>query len=289
MKKIILTLCFLVLFNTVAFASCDYSDYCPQGAYDLSPKGCQVFSKITGMNFLAEQVAQTIIKKEIKKATKENFKVEMKSYSPSDLLHGRFKSLNISGRNLEVEGAYITALNVKTICDFNYIELNTSKKSIKFKENMVMAFDMEMTGSDLKKTVNSIGYLDMLNHTNLSAFGVTFFKLSGADVDIKNNKIYFTIKVTTPMSSQPLSILVKSDLKVEDGQIVLTKVEFVNLLTIIDLSKVMYILNAINPLSFTTNMLDNKKTKVKINTVDIIGNKISVKGNILIPKNTISN
>lgn len=287
MKKFILTLCFLVLFNTAAFASCDYSEYCPQGAYDLSPRGCQVFSQITGMNFLAEQVAQTIIKKEIKKATKENFRVEMKSYSPSDLLHGRFKSLNISGRNLEVEGAYITALNVKTICDFNYIELN--KKSIKFKENMVMAFDMEMTGSDLKKTVNSIGYLDMLNHTNLSAFGITFFKLSGADVDIKNNKIYFTIKVTTPMSSQPLSILVKSDLKVEDGQIVLTKVEFVNLLTIIDLSKVMYIVNAINPLSFTTNMLDNQKTKVKINTVDIIGNKISVKGNILIPKNTISN
>ena len=287
MKKIILTLCFLVLFNTAAFASCDYLDYCPQKAYDLSSRGCQVFSQITGMNFLAEQVAQTIIKKEIKKATKENFRVEMKSYSPSDLLHGRFKSLNISGRNLEIEGAYISSLNVKTICDFNYIEL--SKKSIKFKENMVMAFDMEMTGSDLKKTVNSIGYLDMLNHTNLSAFGITFFKLSSADVDIKNNKIYFTIKVTTPLSSQPMPIIVKSDLKVEDGQIVLTKVEFVNLLTIIDLSKVMYIVNAINPLSFTTNMLNNQKTKVKINTVDIIGNKISVKGNILIPKNTISN
>lgn len=287
MKKVILSICFMFLFNTAAMASCDYSQFCASQPYDLTSNGNQFFSKVTGMTFLSEEVAQAIIKKQLKKSTGENFKVEIKTYSPIDLLNGRFKSLKISGKNLNVDGAYISSLEAKTACDFNYIELNKNK-SIKFKENMVMDFAVQMSNLDLKKTVNSAGYLEMMNRVNLSAYGITFFKLNGADVDIKNNKVYFTIKVTTPFSSKPVSVVVKSDLKVEDGRIVLTKVELPNLFSVLDLSKATYILNAINPLTFTTSVLGNSKTKIQITAVDIVGCKILVKGIVLIPKNTVT-
>lgn len=286
MKKLVLVFGaiwgLMICCTTQAFAVCDYTTMCPANPYDLSSKGCQITSKITGMTFLAEKIAQSIIKKELKKATKEKFKVEMKSYSANDLLHGRFKSLKISGKNLEIDGVYLTSLELKTLCDFNYVELD--KKNIKFRENMVMGFSTEISNADLKKTIQSNGYLDMLNKVNLSCFGITFFKLEGADVQIKNNKLYFTIKVTSPMSSKPANIAIRSDLKVEEGRIVMTKLDFMNLYTVIDLSKATYLLNAINPLTFSVDILNNKNSKMSVQDVDIVGDKIIVKGVIFIPK-----
>lgn len=285
MKRLVLILCLLVFSSTQAFAICDYSAKCAPKAYDLSSKGAQITSKITGMTFLTEKIAQIIIKKELRKATKEKFKIEMKSYSANDLIHGRFKSLKISGKNLDIDGVYLTSLEAKTLCDFNYVELY--KNNIKFKENMVMDFAMEISSQDLQKTIQSTGYLDKLNKTNLSCFGITFFKLSGAEVQVKNNKLYFTVKVTTPMSANPIPIVVRSDLKVEDGNIVMTKIDLVNVFTVIDLSKITYLMNALNPLTFSTEILNNKDSKMSIKTVDIIGDKISIKGNIFVPKNTL--
>lgn len=283
MKKFLLILGLMISLAVPAFAVCDYSQMCAPKAYDLSSRCARVTSNITGMTFLSEKIADLIIKSQIKKITKGKLKVDMQSYSANDLAHGRFKSLKITGKNLNIDGAYISKLEAKTLCDFNYVKLN--KKSIKFKENMVMAFSTEISSTDLQKTVKSTGYLQMLNQTNLSAFGITFFKLQGADVQIKNNKLYFTINVTTPFSSAPIPVVIRSGVKVEEGNIVLTKIDFVNPFSVIDLSKVAYILNAINPLTFSVDILNNKQSKMSIKTVDIVGDKIIVKGNIFIPKN----
>lgn len=282
MKKFLLVLGLIIFMSTPAFAVCDYSQMCAQ-SYDLSSKGAQVGSKITGITFLSEKIADFIIKSQLKKVTKGKLKVDMQSYSAKDLLQGRFKSLTITGKNLNIEGAYISKLEAKTLCDFNYVQLD--KKSIKFKENMIMAFSTEINNSDLQQTVKSTGYLEKLNQTNLSAFGITFFKLQGADVQIKNDKLYFTVKITTPLSSMPTSVVVRSGLKVEDGNIVLTKIDFVNPFSVIDLSKAAYLLNAINPLTFSVDILNNKESKMSIQTVEIVGDKIVIKGTIFIPKN----
>lgn len=285
MKKIILTLCLVAFYAIPVFAQCDYTDFCAQKPYDLSSKAGQITSNVTGMTFLSEKVAQAIIRHELKKETKAKFKVEMKSYSANDLMHGRFKSLRISGKKLNIEGIHLSSLDVKTLCNFNYVV--PQKKSVVFKENMVLGFATEISSDDLSKTVKSSGYLDMLNSVNFSGMGITFFKLSAADVKIKNDKLYFTIKVTSPMSTRPLDIIVRSDLKVEDGQIVLTKVDLVNIFTVIDLSRMTYLLNAINPLTFSVDIFNNKDSKVSVQSVDIKGDKIFIKGNIFVPKSHV--
>lgn len=267
------------------FAACDYSQMCAPKAYDLSSKTEQITSRATGMTFIAEKIAQSIIKHELKKATKEKFKVEMKSYSAKDLLQGKFKSLRIYGKHLNIDDVYLSSFEAKTVCDFNYVQV--TKKSIKFKENMVMDYSMEITNADLQKTVKSSQYLEKLNRTNLSAFGITFFKLGNANVQIKNGKLYFTINVTSPLSANPVPIVVRSDVKVEEGNIVLTKIDLVNIYTVIDFSKLTYLLNAINPLTFSTEIFENKNTKMSVRSVDIINDKIIIKGIVFIPKNYV--
>lgn len=286
MKRIVLTFGIIVLTAAQAFAGCSYSDKCSPKAYDVSGKTAQAVSKYSGATFIAEKIAQAIIKKELKKATKEKFKVKIKSFSAGDLAHGRFKSLEVTGKNLEIEGTYLSLFEMKTLCNFNYVELG--KNSIKFKENMVLSYKMEVTNDDLRKTMQSSGYLDRLNSVNLNALGITFLKLTGADIQIKNNKLYFTINVTSSLLfSKPLKMVIAADLKVEDGRIVVTKIDFVNMFTRVNLSEAAYLLNAINPLNFSLDILENKKSKMNIQSVDIIGDKITVTGTIFIPKNTV--
>jgi len=286
MKKLILLINLMVFCAAPSFAACDYANFCPGQAYDLATKAGQMISRGTGATLLSEKVAQSLIKKELKKATKQNFKVAVKSYSIQDMIHGRFKSITISGKNLNIEGAYLTSLDLKTLCNFNYVQMTGD--SIKFKENMIVGFSTEISESDLMKTMNSSGYLDKLNCVNVEGCGITFFKLSGAGVKIKNNKLYFTIRVTSQLLlAKPLDVSIATDLKVEDGRIVLTKIDLGNMAKGIDLSKVAYQLNAMNPLTFSLDVLENKNTKMCIKNVKIIGNKITVNGNVFIPKNSI--
>lgn len=278
----------MLLYAAPSFAVCEYSSLCPPKAYDLSSKTGQLFSKSTGATFLSERIAQSLIKKELRKTTKQNFKVNVKTYSMLDLWNGRFKSLNISGKNLNIEGVYLTSLDFKTLCDFNYVQMN--KNSIKFKENMVLNFSTVISDQDLMNTMKSNGYLDKLNCVNIEGCGITFFKLSGADVKIKNNKLYFTIRVTSQLLlEKPLDLVMATDLKVENGRIVLTKIHMGNLPKGVDLSKVVYHLNAMNPLAFSLDVLENKNTKMCIQNVNIVGDRIIVNGTIFIPKNFSSN
>jgi len=285
MKKWIFLLTLILFYPNPSFAICNYVPFCPQHSYGLASKRGQDVSRKIGATLLSEKIAESRINDSLKKTTGQNFDVSVKSYSFQDFVHGRFKSILISGKNIDLEGAYLSSLELKTLCDFNYVQL--SGNTIKFKENMIMGFKTEISDADLTKTMKSSGYLDKLNCVNVEGCGITFFKLSGADVQIKNNKLYFTVRVASDLLlAKPLDIVMATDLKVEEGRIVFTKVNLGSISKEVDLSKVAYQLNAMNPLTFSLDVLENKNTKMCIQTVNIVGDKITITGNIFIPKNS---
>lgn len=283
MKKTLLLLSLMISIAIPTFANCNYVGFCAPYAYNLSSKKGQMISMRLGATLLSEKIAQFRIKQELKRITKQNFDVSVKSYSLQDLLRGRFKSITISGKNLNINGAYLTSLELKTLCDFNYVEFD--KNPIKFKENMIIGFSTVISDEDLMKTMQSSGYLDKLNCVNVHGCGITFFKLSGAGVDIKNNKLYFKVRVTSQLLlEKPLDIEMSTDLNAKNGRIALTKIDLKNVVKGVDLSKVANQLNSINPLTFSLEILENKNTKMCINNAEIVGNKIMINGNIFIPK-----
>ena len=266
-----------------AFASCNYVSLCTPSAYNLSSKKWQIISMRLGGTLSSEKIAEARVKEELKKITKQKFDVSVKSYSLQDLLRGRFKSIKISGKNLNINGVYLTSLELKTLCDFNYVRFD--KTPIQFKENMIVGFSAVISDEDLMKTMHSSGYLNKLNCVNVHGCGITFFKLSGAGVDLENNKLHFKIKVTSQLLlEKPLDVDMSTDLNAKNGRIVLTKIDLKNVVKGVDLSKVANQLNSFNPLTFSLEVLENKNTKMCINHVEIVGNKIMINGNIFIPK-----
>ena len=283
MKKVCLILSIIFFVYSPVFAECDYTKYCTQQPYNLSSGGSQLFSNLTGMTFLAEKITEAIINKELKKSTKQKFRTKVSSYSIQDLIKGKFQSFEISGKNLNLDDVYITSLKLNTLCSFNNIGLE--KNLVIFKENMVMGFNIEISEEDLEKTINSAKYLKKVRELKLSNYGITFFKLSDIDVEISDGKMYFVLEMTSPLASKTLLITVNTDLQVTDGRIYVTDLTLENKFANLSMKKIAHILNSLNPVSFSLNILENKDSKIYVNNVALVNNKVIINGVIFIPRN----
>lgn len=284
-KKLIGICLFVVTFSASAFAS-DLSSMCA-APYDMSWKSTKVLTNVTGMTFLTQAIANSIIKGELKKATgSKGFKANMKSFSANDLAAGRFKSLTITGKNLNLDGVHLSEFNASTICEFNYIK--ATKKSVKFKENFAMNYSMAISNEDLKKTVLSKDYLSFLHSMNFKMGGVNLFELEDVDVNFKDDKFYFSMKMKNTLFNYtiPFNMDVSSKMKVQNGKIKVSEVKLENLNQKISLTQITNLLNMINPLTFSVDVLDNKNTKLAIKTLDIEKDKLTIDGTLFVPKNT---
>lgn len=284
MKKLVILLGLFAFCINPAFAFCDYMEQCPSQPYPVSSPAVQMFSKMTGSTFIAEKVAENIIRGELRKIVNQDLDVDLKTFSAQDLAQGKFQSLKVSGQNLNVQGVYLSSLKVQTLCDYNYVDYKA--KPIKLVENMALGASVVISDDDLRKTLQSGSYLDMVNKIDLTAFGVSFFKVDGTSINIKDNKLYFTVKVISPilMRRTPVDVVVSADIRVQNGRIVYSRIDFVNLYMGLDFSQIMGLLNYVDPLKFSIQILEGTDAKFNIKDVSISGDKITINGNIFVPR-----
>lgn len=284
-KKLIALLTTIMLTSSITFAD-DLTQFCAQ-PYDMSMKGTKFLTAITGMNFLSRAIANSVVKSELKKSTgAKGFKVKMNSFSAKDLAAGRFRGLDISGDNLDFDGVYVTQFNANTVCDFNYVKATT--KDIKFRENFIMKYNMTISDVDLRKTLLSKNYLTFLNSLNIKVGPMNLMELKDVDVKLKADKFYFILKMNNQIFGRnvPVTLNMSSKMKIENGQFKVSEVTFENFNQKISLTQLTNVLNLINPLNFTVDVLNNKNTKLALNNFDIKGNKIMLDGTVFVPKNT---
>lgn len=281
MKKIILLLGMLLLANTASLAACDYECVAP---YNMNTKFRTFLSSVSGLNFTSEKAAQKILKREISKvAPSDTLKVKLDSYSSKDLKNGIFKSLSLKAENMNINDIYLSYLEMNTLCDFNYIK--QSGNDVVFMEDFPMLFNIQMTADDINKTMESERYQKIIN--DLNRLGNSYgggIKISSTKVAISANKFYYVIGLSIPFIRLEQKLIINSDLRVRKGKIDFVNTKLVSDSFSLDLKKVDFILNYLNPLDFSVNILDNKDAKVSVDSVDIKNNVIWAEGVAIIPK-----
>ncbi|MBQ9688817.1 hypothetical protein IJV79_04195 [bacterium] len=265
-KKLALFL--IIILNSAPIWAVNYTQYCAPNPYSNAP----TFSQIVGMKYLGEKIAQGIIKKELRSQTQGKFDVIVKSRSTTDLLNGRLNLLSIVGENLNIDGTHITKFTARTLCDFNSLKLN--KDSITFRENMVLSFLIEIDNNALSQTLEETGCS--------SAIKKSLF-ISEFKTEVRNDKIYFIFHIPTYIT-KPIHLTLSSKINVVNGKVRLTGFQTGNN-SFINPNKIIYVLQNTIPLAFKTDIMDNKDSKVYVESAKIIGDKIYIDGIVLIPKN----
>ena len=259
--------------------SCDVKCVEP---YGLTSNTSRFFSSITGQNFLAEKIGAGLLKKAIKKNIESgSIKTDLQSYSVRDLKAGRFKSIEISGKNINAQGVYISSFTLKTLCNFNYI-VDNKKGDVIIKENMPMSLSVEITEDDLNKTMLSSDYKRIISDVNSLAGG--FFEINSTQVRLKDNKMYYVLKYNMPFVRKSKEIALCANLRIDNGKIVLADTSFVGSGATLDINKFSKLLNYINPLDFSAKILENKDAKVNIKNVKIENKKITMDGIVTVLK-----
>ncbi len=286
-KKYLIAVLIIVLINLPTLAA-QYTPekYCTP-AYDVSSKTNQVMSKMFGATFLAEKVGESIIKKQIKKETGHKFKVSLKSYSLRDLKRGIFKSLKITGKNLDIDGTKVSLFEAKTLCDFNYLDLSTDE--IYNKSNILMDYSVMVTEKDLRETVNSKDYNAILQKVDLSAIGIKLLKLESVDIAIKDERLHVFLNISSGITSlfnkaSNLKIEISTALNVVNNKINVYDVKLENTNKKLNIAKYLSLINFIDPLQYSMDAFQIPNGKLVINTVNIVDDKILVDGIIFIPK-----
>lgn len=280
MKKIILLLGLLMLSNTsVIAANCEYSCVEP---YDMNSKFGSFFSSISGLNFAKTQISESVLKKAVSKVVKgdKNLKIDLDSYSAKDLNNGIFRSLTMSANNVNIDGIYLSSIEMKSLCDFNYVKYD-KKGNLTFKEDFPMSFAIEMNSEDINNTMKSEQYKKVINDLNkLSFAGI---KVASTSASIRGNQFYYVMNIAIPFMKEQ-KIEITADLKVKDGKIDFENTRLASNSFKLDLKKIDFIMNYLNPLDFSVNIFDNKEAKVYIKNIAIKNNTIITDGIAVVPK-----
>ena len=256
---------------------------CP-APYDLTSGFSRGMSTVTGQKFLSEKIGEKLVKKAIKKnITSGDIKVNLDAYSVRDLKAGRFKSLEIDGKNVDIQGVYISSFNAKTLCNFNYIA-NDKKGNYIVKEDIPASFNAIITEEDLNKTMLSSDYKRMIDDINSIGGNLNIFQITSTNIKLKNDKMYYVLKYSMPFVRKTKELVITANLKVENGQIELANTSFLNNSMALDVDKLSKLINYINPLDFSAKILENKDAKFNIETVNISNGKITIDGNMTILK-----
>lgn len=284
MKKILVLLGAIVISSSSAFAT-DCGDFkCPTNPYSDRMS----ISNVTGTNFLAERIANTIIKKQILKDSKGKYKVNLESYNVAALKKGIFKSLEITGEDTVTDGIYASMIKLRTVCDYNYIEINNKERTTTFKENFGMAYAVQFTGSDLNKTMANSQYTDLIRKVNSIGNTTKMFNITSTSAKIINNKLVYVMRVAVPLLNIKKDVAIQTDLKVRNGEIIIDEAELMTEAMKFDVNKLLKLVNYLDPLDFSMELMKNKDANMQVKEVSIKDNKINVSGLITVDKDVVT-
>ncbi len=284
MKKLLVLIGAIIISSGSSFgATCNLS--CPGNPY--ASKGISV-SNLVGTNFFAEKIANTIIKKEILKDASGNFKVNLQSYNLSALKRGEFKSLEIIGENTKTDEIYASYMKFKTLCDYNYIEINNKEKTTTFKENFGMVYTIRFTEDDLNKTMQGATYNQLIRKVNSIGNSSKLFNISSSSVKIMDNRLIYVMKVVIPLIKVKQDLAVETNFKVRNGEIVVNEAELITEYFKVDVNKLSKLINFLNPLDFSLKLMKNKDATMQVKEITIKDSKINVSGLITVDKDVIT-
>lgn len=284
MKKFLVLLGAIVISSTSAFATDCSSFKCPANPYSDNLS----ISNVTGTNFLAERIANTIIKKQILKDSQGKYKVNLESYNIAALKKGIFKSLEITGEDTVTDGIYASMIKLRTVCDYNYIEINNKEKTTTFKEDFGMAYAVQFTESDLNKTMANSQYTDLIRKVNSIGNTTKMFNISSTSAKIINNKLVYVMRVAVPLLNLKKDVAIQTDLKVRNGEIIIDEAELMTEAMKVDVNKLLKLVNYLDPLDFSMELMKNKDANMQVKEVSIKDNKINVSGLITVDKDVVT-
>lgn len=233
------------------------------------------------MNPIVENVAEKAIKKTLKKELGDGrYKVKFEGYTLGSMKKGIFRTLNITGKNLEIDEIPVPYLSLKSITDYNWIDFK--EDPVKIKSDITFSYDLDLTEKSISSAMKQKEFQKTLEKVNKRAYPL--FTLHDVRIRIRHNKVHVIMDYSLPLASnsKKRNFMVSTDFKVENGKIRATNVGIDNAYGNLPIDKLTNLINLIDPLTFTLVQLNEQECKSQIENVKIEDNILKVNGKIYV-------
>lgn len=280
MKKIILLLSLFILPNFSIAEDCTVT--CPSETLKIIENENAAL-KLSGVNFLTKKILEIIIEKELKSELDSKFNADLNLFTVKRLKNGEFKSLTLKSKNLNYRALSVSDFVAETVCPYNQIVYKDKK--VYYPYNLPFKFNAKITNNDIKNTISSYEFQRVLEKSAIKVNHFVGFRVLEPTIEIKNDKLNFSIPVKTFLSNEPIYFDVASDLTVNKNEIVLKDTTFSSKSNIINIDILGGLVNKINPVAFQNTTIDSKYCKLYITSAKINGNLINIEGAFIINQN----
>lgn len=245
-------------------------------------------SRVTGMNAIIAATLESQVRKQMNKALTADFKVNITPFGAKSMLQGKFKSISAHSDSAYIDGFYLSNVTAESLCSYNHFIYKNGE--VYTNENFLLGFSADITSSDLQKIISTPEYTKFLHSMNVSVGNMSLFKIFDPKAEIKYDRLVFSIKVASPLTfNEPRLVSTSMGLAVENGKFLFTDIKTTPAMSTANLNTILPIINKLNPFVFNASILNNPKSSIKINDVNINGDKIVIKGLVIVPKNYYNN
>ena len=269
MKKIFIILIFIAVALPSLSVAADITED--------SVKNCKNPIK---MSFFGENIAASAIKHALKKEAPGRYKVKIKGYSLSSMKKGVFKYLEITGRHVNANEIEIPFFNIKTVTDYNRIDL--SQNSVIIKSDMVFDCNMRLSEKSVNDALETEEYNKVLRKINKKMFPI--LTLNKVNIKIKNDRMHITMSYNFPLAprEKDRTFTFSSGINIANNEIRPSNISFDTANGNLPLSKVTSLINMLNPLNYTIKFLGDNQCDIKIEQAQIVDDNIIINGKIYI-------
>ncbi|MEI7474514.1 MAG: hypothetical protein WCK67_07005 [bacterium] len=271
-----------VLLSSLLLSGTGYASTgsCTPKPYPISNSFSRTLQKVTGLNFVVKNIAQSVMKREILKTVSGDVNVKLDLYSVGDANAGKFKGLKISGKNLTVQDIHVSSLEAKTLCDF--IHINYKKNPVVPLSDIFVGFKSYITENDINETLNAPIYQAMFS--GLKFNNILDLSILNPKVNIENNQINLSGNITFSgmpgIFSIPLNLGIQ--LMPDNGKIRLSSLEILSK-SFIDLNFMNGYVKTFKPVIFDFKSISKNGEIYNIKSLNIKDNGINIEGTYFLP------
>ena len=232
------------------------------------------------INPFAEKAVEYAITRAIKKDTGAKFKVKFTAYTLTSMKKGIFKYLELKGKKIKLEDIPIPYLYIASLTDYNWVDYTQSP--VKLRSDMTYKYEMILDQESLEAALASSEYTKEINKFNYLIYPL--FKVINVSTEIRDNRLYMTMEYTIPIirSTSSKKVTMSSGLNVSSGKLKMSNASLDHKIESVSAKKLVNLINYINPLECTLDLINKNDAKMYIENVNIVDNKIKIDGKIFV-------
>lgn len=280
---------FVLFSNLFVFSSPSQKvNTCPGRPYPVSNFFTRNLQRFTGMNLLVSKVAENAIESNLAKMLdKGDVNLSLKGYSAMDLSAGKFKTAQLTAKNIVKDGVYISLVEAKSLCDFTQVD--RKRDPVVNISPIYVGFKSTITDTDINNTVASDQYQQKLRGVSIKLFNqdidlVDFLNLKANIID---NKIVITTDIHFNGMPNYMKLPVKMavGVKILDNKLRISELQMISKPLGGELKLFSNFITFQKPVLVDFNKLSQNGSSIEIKKFSIVNNKINLEGTAWLPEN----